>query len=188
MDSNMEGTIIKLRDIGIAPVLQHDINGLNILALGFNICNSWLGLGMTLAIGITLGGTVTVLYGCILTFVLYLATAATLAELASVYPTAGGQYHFTSLLAPEGYNRSLSYACGMISALSWIAIAAAVTMLNAQLFGALAIVWHPTYVPERWHYFLISQAFSTLLLLVNIFVTKKLPWINTAGCKYVLLL
>lgn len=183
-DSQLDGSVGILHDIGIAPVLRHDINGINILALGFNICNSWVGLGMTLAIGITLGGTITVLYGCILAFVLYLATAATLAELASVYPTAGGQYHFTSLLAPKRSNRLLSYICGMVSALSWVAIAAAITMLDAQLIIALAILWNPGYGPERWHYFLVAQAFSAILLLVNIFVTKRLPWINSAGCKY----
>ena len=37
------------------------------------------------AIGATLGGTATVLYGAILCTVFYLATAASLAELASVY-------------------------------------------------------------------------------------------------------
>lgn len=76
-------------DLGIAvdPAQEaplHDINGFNILALGFNICNSWIGMASSLAIGIAMGGTVTVLYGAVLTTIIYLATAATLAELSAV--------------------------------------------------------------------------------------------------------
>lgn len=77
--------VVEVADLGLEPIpVRHDINGLSIIALGFNICNSWVGLGCSLAIGITLGGTVTVLYGTLLTTVVYLATAATLAELSSV--------------------------------------------------------------------------------------------------------
>lgn len=40
-------------------------------------------------------------------FIMVGACAATLAELASVYPTAGGQYHWTSILAPAKWSRGL---------------------------------------------------------------------------------
>jgi choline transport protein len=40
-------------------------------------------------------------------FVLVGACAATLAELASVYPTAGGQYHWTSILAERRWGRGI---------------------------------------------------------------------------------
>lgn len=50
----------------------------------------------------------TLLYGQILIFILVgLGSTATLAELTSVYPTAGGQYHWTSILAPKSTNRAL---------------------------------------------------------------------------------
>ncbi|KAH8705821.1 amino acid/polyamine transporter I [Talaromyces proteolyticus] len=159
----------------------HDINGFSILALGFNICNSWIGMASSLAIGITLGGTVTVLYGALVTTVIYLATAATLAELSSIYPTAGGQYHFTSLLAPKRYSRSLSYACGIVSAFSWISLSAAVAILNAQLLIAIAVIWNPDYAPQAWHYFLIYQTLAFLLLLSNLFVIKRAPWLHDIG-------
>lgn len=49
----------------------------------------------------------TLLYGIMIIFVLGGACALTMAELASVYPTSGGQYHWTSILAPEGASRGL---------------------------------------------------------------------------------
>ncbi|EXJ86696.1 hypothetical protein A1O3_03649 [Capronia epimyces CBS 606.96] len=161
--------------------VPHDINGFSILSLGFNICNSWVGMASSLAIGITQGGTVTVLYGAILTTIVYLATAATLAELSAVYPTAGGQYHFTSLLAPARFSKGLSYACGVIAAFSWVSLSAAVAILNAQWIIAVAVIWNPGYLPHTWHYFLIYQMLSFVLLLSNIFVVKRAPWMHDIG-------
>lgn len=47
------------------------------------------------------------IYGPIVMLVLVGACVMTLAELANVYPTAGGQYHWTSILAPRGVSRVL---------------------------------------------------------------------------------
>lgn len=65
---------------------------LNILAAGWNICNSWIGVGATLALSIAFqGGPVTLIYGLIVVLVVVGSTALSLAELAARYPTAGGQ-------------------------------------------------------------------------------------------------
>ena len=57
----------------------------------------------------------TLLYGQILIFILIgLGSTATLAELTSVYPTAGGQYHWTSILAPKSTNRALVSSCACL--------------------------------------------------------------------------
>lgn len=78
-----------------------------ILSAGFNICNSWSGVAASMFLAIFQGGPVTIIYGCILMFFLMGASALTLAELAARYPTAGGQYHWTAILAPKKYARGL---------------------------------------------------------------------------------
>jgi len=78
-----------------------------VICLGWNICNSWAGVAVTMAVSLPSGGMVTVLYGILLTTFAYTCIVATLAELASCYPTAGGQYHWTSILAPKKYSRGL---------------------------------------------------------------------------------
>ena len=61
---------------------------LAIVAVGYNICNSWVAVASTLVIGISQGGSVTIIYGAFLTLAAYAGICTTLAELASVYPTA----------------------------------------------------------------------------------------------------
>jgi hypothetical protein len=66
----------------------------------FNICNSWCGLVASLFLGIIAGGLVIIIYGIILGIFTVGCCALSLAELAARYPTAGGQYHWTWLIAP----------------------------------------------------------------------------------------
>lgn len=58
-------------------------------------------------LGFSSGGSVTIIYGLLLISVIYTATAFSLAELSAKYPTAGGQYHWTSILAPSGLSQVL---------------------------------------------------------------------------------
>ena len=87
--------------------MKKTLGPFGILCVGFNICNSWVGLSATLVIGMEQGGTVTVLYGLLVILFCLGCSAATMAELASVYPTAGGPYHWTSILAPPRFHRLL---------------------------------------------------------------------------------
>lgn len=170
--------------LGIASgEVTRDIGPISVLALAFNICNSWTAIAASLAIAIASGGTVSLLYGMIVSFFMFLTTAATLAELSAVYPTAGGQYHFTSILAPVKYSNALSYACGMTSVFSWVALTAAVATSTAQPLVAMVQLFNQDYVPEAWHYFLIFEVLITGILLFNIFALKKMPWIHDIGCK-----
>lgn len=86
---------------------KRTISTLAILAASFNILNTWFGLASTLVLGFSNGGPVTIIYGLILISIVYIATAFSLAELAARYPTAGGQYHWTSILAPPRLSRGL---------------------------------------------------------------------------------
>lgn len=61
----------------------------------------------TLILGLSHGGSATVLYGLFVILIMYGAVALSLAEMAARYTTAGGQYHWTALLAPEKMKRGL---------------------------------------------------------------------------------
>ncbi|KAL9626760.1 MAG: hypothetical protein Q9204_007060, partial [Flavoplaca sp. TL-2023a] len=78
-----------------------------IISVAFNLLSSWLTVASSMILGLEHGGSVTVLYGLIVVLFLYGAVALFLAEMAARYTTAGGQYHWTALLSPEGSKRGL---------------------------------------------------------------------------------
>lgn len=74
----------------ISETTRH-ISMLETASVGWSICNSWVGVMATLAFVIIQGGSPTLLYGLWFVFIMYGFIVFTLAELASVYPSAGGQ-------------------------------------------------------------------------------------------------
>lgn len=163
--------------------MKKSLGGLTLVAICFNICNSWAGLSGSLQIALLQGGPATMLYGMIISGSFYMATALSLAELASVYPTAGGQYHFVSILSPKRLNRGLSYVCGLLTNFSWIAIGSAIVMIPSQQITHLAAFYNPSYEIKAWHQFLIYELFGLVVVLYNILALKKLPITHNIGCK-----
>lgn len=96
-----------IRGLDIQATGTRKMTYLETISASWVICDSWAGVAGTVALAISQGGPVTLIYGPILMLLLVGACTFTLAELASVYPTAGGQYHWTSIMAPKSINRGL---------------------------------------------------------------------------------
>ncbi|WXC56086.1 hypothetical protein SNK03_002023 [Fusarium graminearum] len=172
-ESIANGHIIGSGDAGMKKTFSF----LGILALGFNISNSWVAIASSLALSIAAGGTVTILYGILVVGFAMICTGFSLAELASVYPTAGGQYHLTSILAPERFSKGLSYTCGMLGVFSWISIGSSIALIVAQTIMALVIQYHPDLTIKSWHYFLLYVAVHVIAVLYNLFLAQRTEWI-----------
>lgn len=168
---------------GDAGHMKKNIGTLTMFTLCFNICNCWAGMSASLQIALLQGGPASLLYGMLLSSSVYFAIALSMGELASVYPTAGGQYHFASVLAPAKLNRIISYTCGLLTVFSWIAIGAAVMMIPSTQMLALASFYHPSFVAQPWHYFVIFQASGLIILAYNIWVLKPVPRTHDVGCE-----
>lgn len=91
------------------------------LAAGFSINNSLLVAAATMIIPLTFGPMITAI-DILIVAVVYKCIGLSLAELVSAYPTVGGQYHWTSLLAPDSLRRGVvsipspySYATSLLS-------------------------------------------------------------------------
>ncbi|KAJ5174067.1 uncharacterized protein N7500_001998 [Penicillium coprophilum] len=179
---------IQVKSLSLQGGGARQMTRLETISASWVICDSWAGMAGTVSLAIAQGGPVTLVYGPILTLILIGACALTLAELASVYPTAGGQYHWTSILAPKSMNRALSYCCGMTNVFSWIAICTGIAIIPAQLIVGIALFYNPDYTPQAWHYFLIYQAINGLVLLYNITLLKRSLWIHDVASSLSLLL
>lgn len=52
-----------------------------------------------------------------------------MAELASAYPSAGGQYHFAFMVSTRKYRAFVAFVMGWLSALAWV-----LTTTSAAIF------------------------------------------------------
>ncbi|KAL4920765.1 amino acid/polyamine transporter I [Aspergillus aurantiobrunneus] len=172
-------------EVGIAGQLdmpmKRKFNIFNIVSVGYNISNSWVAIAASFAIAIQSGGALSLLYGIIVVTFVMLCTGVTLAELASVYPTAGGQYHFTSILAPRRWSRGLSYFSGLAAIFSWICLGASIGLSTTNVLMAIIIRWRPEYQSQALHYFLVYQLLNIVIVFYNALLTNRTLWVYNIG-------
>src|SRR5262245_23690778 len=111
-----------LSRLGYAQELLRDMGGFANFALSFSIISILTGAVTLYAYGLRAGGPFEMLVGWPLVTVLTLAVAASLAELASAYPTAGALYHWASLLGGRGWG----FVTAWLNTIGQFAITAAI--------------------------------------------------------------
>lgn len=98
----------------------YNLRRCNANSLSAPIVVAWEFVLLVSPFGLVDGGTPAVFWGLLLSPVVMLPVYASLAEVASMSPTAGGQYHWVSELAPPTVQKGLSYITGWFVALGWL--------------------------------------------------------------------
>ncbi|KAK8006703.1 amino acid transporter [Apiospora marii] len=99
-----------------------------------------------------------------------------MAEMASMAPTSGGQYHWVSEFAPQRHQKFLSYMVGWVSALGWQTALVVTAYTASQQFEALIALNVPSsYRIQGWHGTLLSIAVTIFAIIFNTAMARKLP-------------
>ncbi|PWY86752.1 amino acid transporter [Aspergillus heteromorphus CBS 117.55] len=168
--------------------LDRYLNFFSTLAFSVTLLASWETAGGSLAAGLYNGGPAVIVYGIIVSALGNLAIAASLAELASIHPTAGAQYHWTYMLAPR-YRRFLSFFQGWVTVFSWAALACIAPYFIGTEIEGMAVLSHPEYEAKRWQGTLLMWAVLILPIIINIFARRVLAVIEVAaGVMHVIFL
>lgn len=134
------------------------------------------------------GGPQNLAWSVLIAYVGALAQSASLAEMASILPMAGAQYHWTHAMAPPKIKRFITWLQGWVTWFSWISLLAGVCNVNALLLESLATLRHPDYVAQGWHTTLIVCALTVSQAAINIFAYRLVPLVETlAGILHVVL-
>lgn len=121
------------------------------------------------------GAGVSMIYGYLFAFVGSLATCASMAEMASMYPISGGQYHWVALLAPRRSAKYLSWLTGWTSALGWQAATSTGSYLGGFMIQSLIGLNNSGYTFPRWQCTLLMYAVLALCIFVNTVLVRFLP-------------
>lgn len=111
-------------------------------------------------------------------------TVTSLAEIASMYPTAGGQYHWVAVLAPAKGKLVSSWFTGWISVGGQVMLTASAAFAGGLQLQSLITLNHlDTYVPKRWQGMLFYDLVLLYSLIINVYGIKILAHMNTASGK-----
>lgn len=111
----------------------------------------------------------------IISWICVLPVVASMAEMASMAPTSGGQYHWVSEFGPPSIQAPLSYVVGWLSALSWQAFLTSAAYPSGQLILIAASTTNPNYVPTVWQGTLMTMAVGLFAAMFNAYGAKRLP-------------
>lgn len=141
---------------------------------------TWESALLSNSFGLYNGGTAGVIWMTIAVWVLVMTSIASIAEMASIAPTAGGQYHWVSEFAPDSIQQPLSYIVGWMCCLGWVAaIPACGQFFAAVVNGMILLANLNASDGALWQATLLAIAFIVITVAFNLFCAKWLPMVET---------
>lgn len=164
--------------MGKKQVLNRNFRFISTLGFACTLMSTWeIELASSL-FGLLNGGRAGLVWGYLVCWVGYCLVFASIAEMASISPTSGGQYHWVSEFAPQNCQRFLSWLVGWISVFGWQIGLASLTFIVGTVIQGLIVLNDATYVFERWHGTLLVIAIVAFCILFNSFFASKLPLVE----------
>ncbi|KAF3037433.1 hypothetical protein E8E11_003723 [Didymella keratinophila] len=167
--------------MGKLQELRRQFKFLTVFGFAVLLGNTWeyamLGIGISLYNGGAAGGIWMLVVVCFGMFHVMLS----LAELVSTAPTAGGQYHWISEFSPRKYQKKLSYITGWLCVIAWQTGMAGTAFAVANQLTALIALNKPNYVIQGWHSTLLAIGVTTVAILCNTVLVRKLPLLEGFG-------
>ncbi|KAK5705709.1 hypothetical protein LTR17_021444 [Elasticomyces elasticus] len=164
-----------MKRMGKRQDLRRNFRFLSIFGFTMVLMATWEAQFSASTFALINGGTGGAIWVYIGTFIGFFLAIASMAEMASMAPTTGGQYHWVSEFAPRNAQKQLSYIVGWLCVLGWQVGNCAIGYLCGTIIQGLVILNNPDYVPKPWQGTLIIWAVLTFSLLFNSYFASKLP-------------
>ena len=149
------------------------------------------GLATTLVYPLYGGGPTDIIWGWVAICLIMICVAASLGEITSVYPTAGGVYYQTFMVSPPKYRRVLAWVCGWAYLLGNITITLSVNFGTTLFFIGCLNIFHTTapdgtetgiFNAEDYQIYLIFFGITIVVNLISGLGNRWLPLLDV--CFY----
>src|SRR5215203_4549884 len=169
-----------LKRLGYAQQLFREMGGFSNFAISFSIISILTGAVLLYGYGLKFAGPVINSVGWPVVSIFTLCVAASMAELASAYPTAGGLYFWAFRLGGRGWAWFTAWMnmIGQITITAGINIAAAIYLIGAvtRIFDIPADYPLPLFGSVANWYFRLSV--MVLLMIPQV-------WLNISGIRVI---
>jgi amino acid transporter len=170
-----------LHQLGYAQELLRSMGGFSNFAISFSIISILTGAVILYDYGLAWAGTAAVLIGWPLVTVFVLLIAASMGEIASAYPTAGGLYYWASRMK----NKNWGWWTAWLNLIGQFAIVAGINYAAAGFINATIIdpIFHTTFNTTEFASGILNGQLVTMGILMLIQLAM-----NIAGISLVSLL
>ncbi|KAJ5128858.1 hypothetical protein N7448_002570 [Penicillium atrosanguineum] len=166
--------------LGHKQELKRNFGLWSLTSLGIVIANSWASTGGTIVAALQNGGPMAVIYGLILVSIFYTAISASLAELASSMPSAGGVYYWSSVLSRNS-GRKAGFFTGYLNACAWLLSCSSMSSMLGNEAVAMYLLKNTETKWHTWHVFIVFQIVNWACCAIVCFGNRLIPLINRAA-------
>ncbi|KAI5812304.1 amino acid/polyamine transporter I [Pyronema omphalodes] len=163
--------------LGHKQELRRNFGLLSLTGLGFIVANAWAATGGTIGISIVNGGPMAVLYGLIVATGFYILISASLSELVSSIPSAGGVYHWATVTGGPKWGRLTGWYAGWLNMSGWLLSAASISSILGNEIVSVYLMNYPGTL-QRWYVFVAFEIILWSCVCIVIFANRFLPQIN----------
>lgn len=163
--------------LGHKQELKRNFGLWSLTSLGVVIANSWASTGGTIVAALKNGGPMAVIYSLILVSIFYAAISASLAELASSMPSAGGVYYWSSVLS-RSRGRAVGFFTGYLNACAWLLSASSMSSMLGNEAVAMYLLKYPSTRWKSWQVFVVFQIVNWTCCAIVCFGNRFIPRLN----------
>lgn len=177
-------TAYDIRDmdaLDLTPTFRRRFKFVAMVGFSSTVVVAWQNVLTTFGFAFYNGGTGGLFWTFIFSMIAMTFVYLTLSELASAFPTAGGQYQWVAECAPPSMRKLLSYCTGWLLVLGWQTWLCSCGVVIGNIIKYCALLYHPdsTHLATQW--FPTLLAIITLFLggLFNVYCTSKFPLLES---------
>lgn len=178
---NRQSDADDMQRLGKAQEFKRNFSYISTLGFTSVYMATWELTIIALTGGLYSGGFAGLFWAFLGTTILYAPVVLSIAEMESMAPTSGGQYHWVSEFAPPSCQKILSYASGWMSTLAWLAGQTSGIYLTMSLIQVVVNVKNPQYSFTNWQVTLALLGFILTLIVFNTWAAKALPMVQAAA-------
>ncbi|MCU1453466.1 MAG: BAT1-like [Acidimicrobiales bacterium] len=163
----------RLNEMGYAQELRRGLGTFSNFAISFSIISILAGAVTSFWLGMNAGGPRVILLGWPIVGFFSLCVGASMAEICSAYPTAGGLYFWSAKLAPKNGPR-WSWFCGWFNLVGQIGVIASVDYALASFTAYTITLYRPGFRGTARTVFVIYLVMLVLHGLLNTFGVRMI--------------
>ncbi|XP_061990210.1 amino-acid permease BAT1 homolog isoform X1 [Rosa rugosa] len=130
----------RLKQLGYKQELSRNLSAIANFSMTFSIVSVLTGLSTTFGIGLTYGGTITMVYGWPVVGMLTLVVGLSMAEICSAYPTSGGLYFWSAKLCGNRWGPLASWLTGWFNIVGQWAVTTSIDFSLATLIQVMILL------------------------------------------------
>ncbi|CAE6476917.1 unnamed protein product [Rhizoctonia solani] len=161
--------------MGYKPSFKREFTNIATISFAFSIMGMCSSISTTFNTPLTLGGPASVVWCWILGATMCFTLGASIAEVVSAFPTAGGLYTASAQLVPPSQRAIVGWVVG------WLNMLGQVAGISSTEFGLANMIWGAVVISKNDENFVVTQG-MVVGLMAGLLVIHGL--LNSLATKY----